>query len=134
MNTKLHAVTDANGRPLSFFMTAGQVSDYTGAAALLDDLPKAQWLLGDRGYDADWFRDALKDKGIKPCIPGRKIAQQARQIRQAPLQTPQPHRDHVRPAEGLAPRRHPLRPLPNRLLLRRRPRRHRHLLAMINES
>lgn len=46
MNTKLHAVADANGRPLSFFMTAGQVSDYTGAAALLDDLPKAQWLLG----------------------------------------------------------------------------------------
>ena len=55
MNTKLHALADANGRPLSFFMTAGQVSDYTGAAALLDDLPKAQWLLGDRGYDADWF-------------------------------------------------------------------------------
>ena len=53
-------------------MTAGQVSDYTGAAALLDDLPKAQWLLGDRGYDADWFRDALQEKGIKPWIPGRK--------------------------------------------------------------
>ena len=42
MNTKLHAIADANGRPLSFFMTAGQVSDYTGAAALLDDMPKAQ--------------------------------------------------------------------------------------------
>jgi transposase len=69
MNTKLHAVSDADGRPLSFFMTAGQVSDYTGAAALLDDLPKAQWLLGDRGYDADWFRDALEAKGIQPCIP-----------------------------------------------------------------
>ncbi len=53
-------------------MTAGQVSDYTGAAALLDDLPKAQWLLGDRGYDADWFRDALQAKDIQPCIPGRK--------------------------------------------------------------
>ena len=36
MNTKLHAVTDAQGRPIRFFMTAGQVSDYTGAAALLD--------------------------------------------------------------------------------------------------
>ncbi len=72
MNTKLHAVTDANGRPLSFFMTAGQVSDYTGAAALLDDLPKAQWMLADRGYDADWYRDALQAKGIMPCIPGRK--------------------------------------------------------------
>ena len=53
-------------------MTAGQVSDYTGAAALLDGLPKADWLLGDRGYDADWFRDALEEKGITPCIPGRK--------------------------------------------------------------
>ncbi len=53
MNTKLHAVTDSNGRPISFFMTAGQVSDYIGAAALLDELPKAQWLLADRGYDAD---------------------------------------------------------------------------------
>ncbi len=67
MNTKLHAIADANGRPLSFFMTAGQVSDYTGAAALLDDMPKAQWLLGDRGYDANWFRDALQAKGVQPC-------------------------------------------------------------------
>ena len=71
MNAKLHAITDANGRPLSFFITAGQISDYTGAAALLDDLPKAQWMLADRGYDAEWFRDALEQKGIKPCIPGR---------------------------------------------------------------
>jgi len=72
MNTKLHAVTDQNGRPLSFFMTAGQISDYTGAAAFLDSLPAAQWMLGDRGYDTDWFRDALKEKGIRPCIPGRR--------------------------------------------------------------
>jgi transposase len=35
-------------------------------------LPKAEWLLADRGYDADWFTGALNDKGIKPCIPGRK--------------------------------------------------------------
>ena len=53
-------------------MTAGQASDDTSAAALLDDLPKAQWLLGDRGYDADWFRDALHASGIQPCIPGRQ--------------------------------------------------------------
>lgn len=51
---------------------AGQVSDYTGAADLLDELPKAKWLLADRGYDADWYRDALQAKGITPCIPGRK--------------------------------------------------------------
>ncbi|WP_341872776.1 MULTISPECIES: IS5 family transposase [Paracoccus] len=69
---QLHAVTDAKGRPLKSFMTAGQVSDYIGAAALLGSLPGAEWLIADRGYDADWFREALKDKGMKPCIPGRK--------------------------------------------------------------
>ena len=58
-------------------MTAGQVSDYTGAAALLSHLPKADWLIADRGYDADGYRDALKDKDIKPCIPGRKSRRKA---------------------------------------------------------
>ena len=53
-------------------MTAGEVSDYTGAAAMLSSLPASDWLIADRGYDADWFRDALKDKGIRACIPGRK--------------------------------------------------------------
>lgn len=34
-------------------------------------------MLGDRGYDADWCRNALIDMGISPCIPsrtGRKVA------------------------------------------------------------
>ena len=65
MNTKLHAVADARGRPLTFFMTAGQVSDDTGAAALPGNIPKAEWLLADRGHDAEWYREALKDKGIR---------------------------------------------------------------------
>ena len=72
MNTKLHAVTDTIGRPIQFFMTAGQVSDYTGARAMVSSLPPADWLLGDRAYDADWFREVLVDMGITPCIPGRK--------------------------------------------------------------
>ena len=72
MNTKLHAVTDARGRPVRFLISAGQVSDYTGAAAMLGDLPQAEWLLADQGYDADWLREALKVKGMKACIPGRK--------------------------------------------------------------
>ncbi len=71
-NTKLHAICDSKGRPLNLFVTAGQVSDYIGARALLSSLPDVDWLLGDRGYDADWFREALKDNGIRACIPGRK--------------------------------------------------------------
>lgn len=52
MNTKLHAVTDVIGRPIIFFMSAGQTSDYTGAAALLRSLPEADWLIANRGYCA----------------------------------------------------------------------------------
>ncbi|WP_235932979.1 IS5 family transposase [Paragemmobacter ruber] len=55
-----------DGRPLRFFMTAGAVNDYTGAAALLGSLPAAEWRIADRGYDADWFRESSKDRGIEP--------------------------------------------------------------------
>ncbi|MFT5344265.1 MAG: transposase, partial [Paracoccaceae bacterium] len=49
-------MTDALGRPIRLFLTAGNLSDYIGARALMSSLPKANWLLSDRGYDADWFR------------------------------------------------------------------------------
>ena len=71
--TKLYGFTDTSGRPIRFFITAGQVSVYTGASALMNGLSKAEWLLTDRGYDADWFREALIEKGAKPCVPGRKL-------------------------------------------------------------
>jgi transposase len=72
MNTKLHAITDTNGRPIRLFITAGQVSDYSGGAALMNGLPKAEWLLADRGCDADGFRETLLDNSATPCILGRK--------------------------------------------------------------
>jgi transposase len=58
------------------FLTAGNVSDYVGARALMASLPQAGWLLADRGYDANWFRNGLKDMGIEPCIPSRKSRKQ----------------------------------------------------------
>jgi len=76
LNSKLHAVTDAVGRPIRMFLTAGNVSDYTGARALMASLPQADWMLADRGYDANWFRNGLKDMGIEPCIPSRKSRKQ----------------------------------------------------------
>jgi transposase len=54
------------------YLSAGQTSDYIGARALLDALPPAGVLLADRGYDADWFRNALKERDIQPCIPSRR--------------------------------------------------------------
>jgi transposase len=54
------------------YLSAGQTSDYTGAAGLVSGMPSVKVLLADRGYDADWFRNALMDKGITPCIPSKK--------------------------------------------------------------
>jgi len=48
------------------------MSDYKGARYIVRALPRARYMLGDRGYDADWFREALRDKGITPCIPSKK--------------------------------------------------------------
>ena len=72
LNSKLHAVCDGHGRPLAMALTEGQVSDYKGATLLMDALLEAGELLADRGYDADWFRDALLTRGITPCIPPKK--------------------------------------------------------------
>lgn len=52
-------------------LSEGQMSDYRGAALMIDALPKAKVLLGDRGYDADWFRAALADRKITACIPSK---------------------------------------------------------------
>ena len=52
------------------------MSDYRGARLIVDVLPPAKQLLADRGYDADWFREALQAKDIEPCIPPRKNRKQ----------------------------------------------------------
>jgi transposase len=52
-------------------LSEGQMSDYKGAAPMIDAFPMAKTLLGDRGYDADWFRAALADRGIAACIPSK---------------------------------------------------------------
>ena len=67
----MHAVCDGHGRPLILLLSEGQMSDYKGAARMLEALPKAKTLLADKGYDADWFRDALTERKISACIPSR---------------------------------------------------------------
>ena len=52
-------------------LSEGQMSDYKGAALMIDALPQAKAMLGDRGYDADWFRAALAKRGITACIPSK---------------------------------------------------------------
>lgn len=115
-----------------YWLRDEQISDDIAAAVLLDERPKVQWLLADRGYEADGFRNALEEKGIKPCIPGRKS-------RNAPVKNDKRRyrrRNRIEILFGRLKdwRRPHATPLPDRILLRHCARRHRHPLALINES
>ena len=72
MATKLHAICDSQESSLNLFATAGQASACSGARAMIHSLPKHDWQLGDCGYDADWFHETLRDKGIRAFTLGRK--------------------------------------------------------------
>lgn len=43
---------------------------------MVDALPNASSLLGDKGYDSNWLRKALADKDIMPCIPSTRSRKQ----------------------------------------------------------
>jgi transposase len=47
------------------------MSDYKGAALMLPAMPKANALLADKGYDADWLRAARAERGLAACIPSK---------------------------------------------------------------
>lgn len=47
------------------------MSGFKGAALMLNALPNASALLGDKGYDVDWFRAAQADRGVTACIPSK---------------------------------------------------------------
>lgn len=70
--TKIHALSDNQGRPLAFHLAGANVSDFTDAEALLPLIPQGGILHGDMGYDSDRIRRALETKGAFPNIPPRK--------------------------------------------------------------
>ncbi len=64
------------------------MSNYKDAALMIDAFPKAEALLGDKGYDPDWFRAALAEQGIAACIPSkinRKVGSLGRPCLAVPL-------------------------------------------------
>jgi transposase len=65
-------VCDGEGRPIILLLSEGQMSDHKGARLVLDALLAASSLIADRGYDSDWFRAELQDRGIEPCIPSSR--------------------------------------------------------------
>lgn len=75
--TKIHAVVDSNGLPITLKLTAGQAHDGRRADDMLATVAAGQTLLADRGYDSNALRQRLAERGafanVKP-MPGRKMA------------------------------------------------------------
>lgn len=72
MSTKIHAVVDALGNPLSFHLTPGQACDLDGADQLLPNIV-ADTVLADKGYDADErVVERLQAQGKTAVIPPKR--------------------------------------------------------------
>ncbi len=70
-NSKLHALTDGEGRPLRFLLTGGQVADCRAADVLLDKLAPRTIVLADKAYDSNAIRDLIERQGAVPNIPSK---------------------------------------------------------------
>jgi len=70
LTTKIHAVVDANGNPITLKLSEGQAHDGRSAADMLGSVGAGQTLLADRAYDSDALRQTLAERGawanVKP--------------------------------------------------------------------
>lgn len=80
LTTKIHLACDGQGRPLSLWLTGGNVNDSTELAAVMAGIYVARLgpgrprtrpdrLIGDKGYSSRGNRALLADRGIKVTIP-----------------------------------------------------------------
>jgi transposase len=70
--SKIHAVVDSSGLPVRLALTTGEAHDNRLAAKLLSRLTSGSMLLADRGYDADWIRDLVRQHGAWANIPPKR--------------------------------------------------------------
>jgi transposase len=73
--TKIHVLTEALGLPLDLVLSGGQQHDVTQAQLLLWGQP-GEYVLADKGYDAQYVRDLILAQGGQPVLPERRNRKQ----------------------------------------------------------
>jgi transposase len=68
LTTKIHTLTDAQGRPLRFILTAGQAHDCTTATDLLTDRATTG-VIADKAYDTNQLRELIAAAEAQAIIP-----------------------------------------------------------------
>ena len=71
MTTKIHTLTDAQGRPLRFILTEGQAHDSTTAADLLAGRTTTG-VIADKAYDNNALRELIDEAGAQAVIPSTR--------------------------------------------------------------
>lgn len=71
LTTKIHALVDADGRPVRMELTAGQAADAPVAEKLLRDLQPGSTVLADKAYDTDAIRAFVRGRKSWPNIPAK---------------------------------------------------------------
>lgn len=71
LTSKIHALVDADGRPVGLRLTGGQVHDACEAGALIEAIPEGATLPGDKGYDSNAIREQAADRNVWANIPNR---------------------------------------------------------------
>jgi transposase len=77
LTTKIHALVDAEGRPVRLHLSEGQASDCKQAGPLLDLLTKDSILLADKAYDSDAIRAKAQAVGAFANIPAKRNRKQS---------------------------------------------------------
>jgi transposase len=75
LTTKIHTLTDAQGRPLRFILTGGQAHDSTTAADLLAGR-STTGVIADKAYDNNALRELIGNaeaEAIIPSLASRKV-------------------------------------------------------------
>ena len=65
-------IADGAGRAIAFRIAPGQAHELPHALPLLGHLPGIpQWVVADRGYSSQRFRQQLREVGATPAIPSK---------------------------------------------------------------
>lgn len=67
--TKIHALTDAAGKPRLLLITPGNLHDVMAAPELLSAVGPVARLIADKAYDTNKLRNLLAEHGIEAVIP-----------------------------------------------------------------
>lgn len=62
LTTKIHALVDAEGRPVRLELSRGQAADAPRAASFLETVEPSATVLADKAYDTDGIRSLVASK------------------------------------------------------------------------